>query len=388
MVLGGIDGNTVNNMEASWSRSVNVTDAGTATLSFDYRMIMSSEYESDEYGEIQVKLDGNLVTIGANQYVISVAGDGNGGSAYDSGWQTINIDLGNIATGSHTVELVGFNNKKTASDETTEVRFDNVTFDVAESATDDFTIEPISTFDVTVQTTDAGGNTYSEVVTLEVANRNEAPTDLQFDGTPDAGNTGISLNTDGGNNAYLSTTDAGDTLGGLTELTIEIQFSTDRVLASGEYSNLVSYHAGGGTDEFEMALDNNGSGIDIYLEIDGSTAVVSSYDFVGLMDGGDHQLSFTWDNTSGDYEIFVDGVSVANGTGLNAGHTLATGGELVFGQEQDSQGGGFDLGQGFEGTYNDVRIFNDVRTSQEISDNALTRGRQQRTGAGRQLADE
>ena len=64
MILGGVDANTINNMEASWSKSFTVTEAGTGTLTLDYRMIMSSEYESDEYGEIQIKIDGNLVTVG------------------------------------------------------------------------------------------------------------------------------------------------------------------------------------------------------------------------------------------------------------------------------------------------------------------------------------
>ena len=37
-------------MEASWSQGFNVTDAGGTTLSFDYRLMMTGEYESDEIG--------------------------------------------------------------------------------------------------------------------------------------------------------------------------------------------------------------------------------------------------------------------------------------------------------------------------------------------------
>ena len=100
---------------------------------------------------------------------------------------------------------------------------------------------------------------------------------------------------------------------------------------------------------------------------------MTGFDASQVLDGNDHQVSMTWDNTSGDWEIYVDGASVASGTGIAAGHTIASGGEIVLGQEQDSQDGGYDSAQHFAGTYNDVRIFDDVRTAEEINDNLFTR---------------
>ena len=196
---------------------------------------------------------------------------------------------------------------------------------------------------------------------------NAAPTDITFDV-----NSGITLNDDGGNNAYLYATDSGDIVGGLSAMTIEVQFSSSRSLGNYEYTNLFSYHAGGASDEIEIGIEENESGIELYIEIGGQPTIVPNYDATTLLDGGEHQISLTWDNSAGNWEIFVDGVSVSSGTGIAAGHTIASGGMIVLGQEQDSLGGGFDPAQNFQGTYHDVRIFNDVRTAQEISDNAMT----------------
>ena len=243
---------------------------------------------------------------------------------------------------------------------------------VAAGASIDF--ETDQTHDITIQTTDAGGNTYSEVVTISVNDLNEAPTDITFTGGsvdenasgPEAG---ISLNQDGGNDAYLHVTDSGDIVGGLTEFTIELDFSSP---GNGEsYTNLFSYHAGGGSDEIELGI-NTGTPSQFYIEVGEQATPVTGFDAGLVLDGNDHQISMTWDNTSGDWEIYVDGSSVVSGTGIAAGHTIASGGQIVLGQEQDSLGGGFSSTQQFAGTYNDVRIFDDVRTPAEISDNAFS----------------
>ena len=243
---------------------------------------------------------------------------------------------------------------------------------VAAGASIDF--ETDQTHDITIQSTDAAGNTYSEVVTLTVNDLNEAPTDITFTGgsvdeNADGAQTGISLNQDGGNDAYLQVTDSGDIVGGLSEFTIEVDFSSPG--NGGTYTNLFSYHAGGGSDEIELGI-NVGSPTEFYIEVGEQATPVSGFDASQVLDGNDHQVSMTWDNTSGDWEVYVDGASVASGTGIAAGHTIASGGEIVLGQEQDSQDGGYDSAQHFAGTYNDVRIFDDVRTADEINDNLFS----------------
>jgi hypothetical protein len=225
--------------------------------------------------------------------------------------------------------------------------------------------ETQTSHDVTVLATSSDTSTSSETFTINLTDANEAPTDLTL-----ASNSGISLNTDGGNNAYLYTTNGGAIVGGLSAMTIEVDFASSHVV--GTDMPLFSYHSGGASDEIELGFNDYGSGVELYIEIGEQATGVSGYDASQLFDGAEHQISLTWDNTSGDWEIFVDGSSVASGTGIAAGQTIAGGGTIVLGQEQDTLGGGFDSAQIFDGTYYGVRIFNDVRTAIEISNNVFT----------------
>ncbi|MCB9946424.1 MAG: cadherin domain-containing protein [Rhodospirillaceae bacterium] len=127
VTLGGIDSNYITGMSGGWSTTISLTeDTQNAQLTFRYRMVMGANYESDEYGEVLASVDGALKGAGGSDYIIRVAGNGDGGSAYDSGWQTVTLDLGNLPAGDHTISLGGFNNKKTASDESIQIRFDDV----------------------------------------------------------------------------------------------------------------------------------------------------------------------------------------------------------------------------------------------------------------------
>ena len=218
------------------------------------------------------------------------------------------------------------------------------------------------TIDYTIS--DGNGGTDTATATVTVTGTNDGPS-LSYA----ANETGISLNTDGGNNAYLYTTDGGDILGGLSAFTIEVQFSSTQ--AAGPYIPLFSYHAGGASDEIEFSIDNGPDG-DFYLEVGGQATVVSGFDATTLLDGADHQVSLTWDNTTGSWEIFIDGNSEVSGSGIATGQTIAAGGTITLGQEQDSLGGGFSTVQHFDGTLKDVRIFDDVRTAGEISTNSLS----------------
>lgn len=216
-----------------------------------------------------------------------------------------------------------------------------------------------------------GADTFRDVEVLEFADQtvpvinlfNDAPTDIE---TTDV--SAISLNADGGNNAYLKVTDNGDILGGLSEFTAEVQFSSAGM--SGGLSPLMSYNSNG-VDAFLLGVRDTGSGAELRFEVGSAGRVVPGYDASELFDGRQHQISITWDSDGGVWEVFVDGDSVGGGSGVRPGYTLSSGGELVLGQEQDAQGGAFSTDQVFEGAYHDVRIFNDVRTDAEIRDGAL-----------------
>ena len=191
-----------------------------------------------------------------------------------------------------------------------------------------------------------------------------APTDLS---------SGVELNTDGGNSAFLQTDDGGSILGGLDALTVEITFSTQ----STDELNLISYQASNdqnmaGITENDLFARITPGGFFFFLLDDVQIDASSSFDYNTLRDGAVHSLAFTWDNTTGEYTVYVDGQLTSQGSGFAVNQTLNGSpgvGSLLFGQEQDAVGGGFDPNQTFSGTLHDVRIFNEARTASEIEGN-------------------
>ncbi|MEO1528811.1 MAG: LamG-like jellyroll fold domain-containing protein, partial [Planctomycetota bacterium] len=213
--------------------------------------------------------------------------------------------------------------------------------------------DTLATHTITVRSTDVDSNTVDEDFTISLNNLvedNNAPSDLS---------SGIELNTDGGNDAYLQASDGGAVLGSLTEFTFETSFQ----ISDGDQPSFLSYATGSQQNEVLMFVRSNG-----FLSI-GINGTIPSTDIMlsDLNDGQPHTLAWSWDNTNGDWHIYLDGELADSGTNLQAGHTIGTGGTLIFGQEQDSQGGGFESTEAFQGTLYDVRIWNDVRSEAEIS---------------------
>ena len=127
VTLGNIDNADILGMSGGWSHTFNVASAtGEATLSLNYRLLQSSEYESDELSKALVQLDGNTVAT-----LATFTGDGNGGPNQDTGIAYAEVSLGSLSAGNHTLVLGGLNNKKTFNDEWTQVFFNNVKVETA-----------------------------------------------------------------------------------------------------------------------------------------------------------------------------------------------------------------------------------------------------------------
>ncbi len=191
-----------------------------------------------------------------------------------------------------------------------------------------------------------------------------APSDLQITSTA---NGGLSINEDGGDDAYLIADDGGAILGGLTALTAEVSFSMDAFPNS---TNFFSYATGSDDNVFKFNIRDNGN---LSFAINSTYIFSSAMDFRTLADGDQHTLSVTWNSAGGAWEMFVDGVSVddsaTHGTTLASGVTLAGGGTLVMGNDQDSVDGGYDTTSEAAATLYDARIFNVVRSDMEIAAN-------------------
>lgn len=123
--LGGIDANTITNISGGWRYSFSLTNSESGvSLSLRYRLIMPAVYDYDEYSRVQVSLDGKLIGRGSKSYVDHTGGDNN--FAHDTGWVYVQLHLGDVGAGDHTLVIGGLSNKKNASTELTDIYIDTV----------------------------------------------------------------------------------------------------------------------------------------------------------------------------------------------------------------------------------------------------------------------
>jgi|GEM_PF-1939832 len=129
VTLGGQNDDDIFDMEGAWRRSFSLAPASTATIRFDYRIEMTSTYETDEWAEARLFVDGRRITpTGADDFP-RLTGDGNDGGPMARGWTSYVAEVP-LSSGQHTLDLIGFSNKKTFNDEAATVRFDNVSVTV------------------------------------------------------------------------------------------------------------------------------------------------------------------------------------------------------------------------------------------------------------------
>ena len=83
-------------------------------------------------------------------------------------------------------------------------------------------------------------------------------------------------------------------------------------------------------------------------------------------DGKWHHICSTWESTSGSWALYKDGQAKAQGASLSQGNTITPGGIIVLGQDQDSDGGGFQSTQSFIGEMANVNIWSRDLAAAEI----------------------
>ncbi len=128
ITLGGQDGADIFGMSGGWQTTVDVPEDASGTLTFKYNMTLAPNFESDEFGQVMVSIDGTLYGTGGNDYVAQLNGDGNGGAPTSTGWQTFTVNLADLPAGPHTITIGGYSNKKTFADESIEILIDDVQF--------------------------------------------------------------------------------------------------------------------------------------------------------------------------------------------------------------------------------------------------------------------
>jgi hypothetical protein len=124
--VGGVDKKTITNMSGGWLRPFTLTAPTAVTLSFRFNLDQGRDYDSDEVSQVLASINGSLLSGGVGDWIVQVTGNGNGGNPITTGWQLVELDLGLLPAGTHTLSLGGFNNKKNDKAERTTILIDDV----------------------------------------------------------------------------------------------------------------------------------------------------------------------------------------------------------------------------------------------------------------------
>ncbi|MHC4816013.1 MAG: Ig-like domain-containing protein [Planctomycetota bacterium] len=109
----------------AFTKDITLTSDAWVRITFDYDLIISSEYEADEYGEAIFEVDGTRYGSDTNNSLVHLVGDGNGGAPMQSGYAT-HTETIYLTSGSHTLAFGAYNNKATLNDEWSDAHFDNI----------------------------------------------------------------------------------------------------------------------------------------------------------------------------------------------------------------------------------------------------------------------
>ena len=86
---------------------------------------------------------------------------------------------------------------------------------------------------------------------------------------------------------------------------------------------------------------------------------------VSANNGAWHHIVVTWRGSDGQTRLYKDGAQAWSGT-LSSGSSIANGGAMVLGQEQDTVGGGFAPAQAFLGNLDEVAVYSTVLSATRV----------------------
>jgi len=86
---------------------------------------------------------------------------------------------------------------------------------------------------------------------------------------------------------------------------------------------------------------------------------------ISANDGSWHHVAVLWRSSDGQVKLFKDGNPAYSGI-LQRGYSIVGGGSLVFAQEQDAVGGGFDIVQAFIGMLDEASIYRCILDTEEV----------------------
>lgn len=126
VTLGGTNEDDILGMSGGWERYFTLSQPADIEITFFYALTQTANYESDEYSQIMVSVDGILHGLEGKDYIDQITGNGEDGQAESTGWQSCTLNIGTLGAGEHSFIIGGYNNKKTAQVESTQVFIDDV----------------------------------------------------------------------------------------------------------------------------------------------------------------------------------------------------------------------------------------------------------------------
>ncbi|XP_028660616.2 LOW QUALITY PROTEIN: sushi, von Willebrand factor type A, EGF and pentraxin domain-containing protein 1 [Erpetoichthys calabaricus] len=124
------------------------------------------------------------------------------------------------------------------------------------------------------------------------------------------------------------------------------------------YGTPISYAVEGSDNAF-LLIDYNGW----VLYINGKERIT---DCPSVNDGKWHHIGVTWNNTDGDWKVYIDGKMSDGGKGLAVDSVIPGGGSLVLGQDQDLKGEGFNPVESFVGSISQMNVWDYVLLPEQI----------------------
>ena len=106
-----------------WKKTFTVAEASSIEVSVRYRMLLDSSYESDEFGQALLEIDGVRYGNAANNSLSQL--NGGAGVNQDTGWRVYTNSIF-LAAGQHDIVLGAYNNQSNSGTEVTQVFFDDI----------------------------------------------------------------------------------------------------------------------------------------------------------------------------------------------------------------------------------------------------------------------
>ncbi len=163
------------------------------------------------------------------------------------------------------------------------------------------------------------------------------------------------------------------------DLTVEMLFRVNGPFLTNDqtFTTIMSYASSNSLNNALSLFAANG-----FIKLALNNATLSTDVPISLItDGAAHRISFSIDPATDTFALYIDGTLEFSSNAIAFG-SVASGGTLIFGQEQDVVGGSFDPNQAIHADYGDIRVWDDARTAQEIADNAFVAIDQPQTEAG------